>query len=286
MHTGPKQSAPPIRKCLAITKSWKRCRNTPGDRWLCTTHRRWPLTAGITGLVGLVTVLGSIATIHGIWGPSGRQTLPVHAAPQNPGFEVFSHHRRLDLGEWQYVPKELAEQKISACRWKDVLELRRTGSATQFTLRHATTGILTPDFSSVSRHPITYKETVEQPIGGPRLTNRIFDVTADVSAEPAGERFILEVDATYWNACNNLAEPWAAWPVTNPTEHGVFEIQFPSSRPFMSFERRRGARDNKKPDLVTDAAVEFASDNSFIRWRIDAPILNWVYMVLWEWKRY
>jgi len=214
---------------------------------------------------------------------------PAALITQEPGrdppsdFEVYSQQRTLDLSAWQFVPDGHAAEKLSPVIWKDTFKLRRLRpSGILFTIRHATTGVPTPDFSSPSHH-ISNRETTEKPQGGPRPKLRIFDVSADVSGEPVGEWFNLVIDATYWNACNNPHTSWGALPVVHPTQEAVFEIQFPSGKPVKTWERREGSRDTTSSELVTDASIEILDDRKTLRWKIDAPRLNWVYKFAWEW---
>ena len=205
------------------------------------------------------------------------------AAPSNADFDVYSHQRSLDLRGWKYVTQDRALQEISRAMWQDKLKLRRLrGEVNTFCIRHASTGLPTPEFSSDSHH-VTVTETKELPLKGPRLTLRIFDACLDISGEPVADWFSLQLLATYWNAFNNESSAWAAIPAIHPTKTLAFEIWFPANKPIKRWERREGARDTELSEIVTDDAVEVSSDGTHLRWKIDGPRRNWVYKVVWEW---
>lgn len=198
-------------------------------------------------------------------------------------FEVYSLDRKLDLARWQFVPELNKEDRLSAAFWSDTYKVRRLRpTARQFTVRHASSGAPAPEFASPTHH-LTVEETKERPQGGPRPKLRIFDITVDVSGEPIGEWFDLVINATYWNAFNNAEDGWAGLPIVHPTQQAVFEISFPTTKPVSSWERRRGSRDTATSDLVTDNAITVEEDGSRLRWKIEAPELNWVYKIIWEW---
>ncbi len=197
-------------------------------------------------------------------------------------FEVFFHDRHLDLSQWQFVPDGKATEKLSPALWTDKLKVRRLREdAKSLCIRHATTGLPTPEFSS-STHHVSFNETTELPQGGPRPKLRIFDACLDVSGEPVGQGFELLLVSKYWNAFNDPQTAWAALPVINPTKVAIFEIYFPNDKPVKTWERREGARDTTASELVTDDAIQMI-ERRVLRWRIDNPQRNWVYKFVWEW---
>ncbi len=198
-------------------------------------------------------------------------------------FEVFSYDRKLDLSQWQFVPDGHATEKLSPVLWNDKLKVRRLNARSKsFVIRHATTGIVTPEFSSDTHH-VEPHETVEKPQEGKLYKLRIFDVSLDVSGEPVDQWFPLELKAKYWNACNDPEKGWAAIPIVHPTENLVFEIQFPASKPVETWERRVGPRDTTTSDLITDDAIWIDPNNQVLRWTVDHPQRNWVYKYVWKW---
>jgi len=197
-------------------------------------------------------------------------------------FEVFSHHRHLDLSQWQFIPDGKATEKLSSALWIDKLKVRRLREdAKSLCIRHATTGVPTPEFLSKTHH-VSFNETTELPQGGPRPKLRIFDVCLDVSGEPVDQWFELLLESKYWNAFNNPQTAWAGMPVVNPTKNAVFEIHFPKSKPVKTWERREGSRDTTTSELITDDAIQI-TDRQILRWKIENPQRNWVYKFVWEW---
>lgn len=208
---------------------------------------------------------------------------PAVEADTNAKYEVFFHERRLDMTRWQFVPDGRATEKLSPTIWTDKLKVRRLKDyATSFCIRHATTGIPTPEFSS-DTHRVSVNETTELPQGGPRPRLRIFDVCLDVSREPVEQWFELQLTSKYWNASNNPQNAWAAMPIVHPTRSAIFEITFPSDKPVRTWERREGSRDTTTSELITDDAIQIENNRRVLRWRIDRPQLNWVYRFNWEW---
>jgi hypothetical protein len=197
-------------------------------------------------------------------------------------FEVFSHHRHLDLSEWQFVPDGKTTEMLSPALWTERLKLRRLREdAKSLCIRHASTGVPSPEFSSDTHH-VNISETTERPLEGSRPKLRIFDVCLDVSGEPVGGWFGLTLVSKYWNAFNNPETAWAAMPIVNPTKLAVFEIHFPKDKPVKTWERREGSRDRSSSELITDNAIEITG-RRMLRWKVENPQRNWVYKFVWEW---
>ncbi len=152
----------------------------------------------------------------------------------------------------------------------------------KFVLRHATTASIPIDFRSNTQN-VEILETIEQPEGGLGRQIRIFDVNLDVSGQPLGQWFDVHLESTYWNAINNPENPWVGFPVQYKTNQADIEVRLPRSKPISRWERREGSRDTKTSDLVNDAEARYSKEDNVIEWRIEQPLKNWVYKILWKW---
>jgi len=198
-------------------------------------------------------------------------------------FEVFAHDRQLDLSGWAFVAQDRAHEPISRAVWTDRIKLRRQDDRVDsFCIRHASSGLPTPEFSSTT-HDLAVKETTERPVGGPQPRLRIFDVCVRVSREPVDNWFDTQITAVYWNAFNSPEQSWAGMPLPHQTRNATFAIRFPSQKRPTIWERREGSRDTDTSELVTDDAIRVTDGGRELKWGIQHPRRNWVYKVVWKW---
>lgn len=188
-----------------------------------------------------------------------------------------------DLRQWRFTPDSCKNRRFSPANYTNYLHVKKTKDLDKIILHYATSGF------AIDMRCITHSYTVEQrkkPLQHDGKNVKEYAMTVDVHNVAIGQEFLIVIEATYWNAFNNLngddASTYTDEEVSGLNELGLI-VFFPESKPFKQAERID--RDTKSGNEQSYRGHDefYTDDKKFIYWDIRERSPNHHYELRWTW---
>jgi hypothetical protein len=166
--------------------------------------------------------------------------------------------------------------------------LRKFSDTATFGHRLGTTSNFTPEWYDDGIHTIAAEESKDRKCHPD--TKYSYMLYFDISKEKANVPFNLNYEIDFWNAHNGLKGDWHSFYVSRPTNTLIIKVSFPKNKPYTKFFLKSAPgvdcnthdfRDYPNPNV--EEGVDQQTGAKTITWTIDAPTVQWIYEIGWEW---
>jgi hypothetical protein len=201
-------------------------------------------------------------------------------------FKIIKDERVFDLRDWKPVPPELATKQVSRTRMERTVQLIKTQPADEIRFEFRSTGSeLFVECKSPYPSPrvIGQRKHVVFDEGGKPGTLR--QLSIDVHAIPVGERFVVDMAATFWNGFQTENEFYVRATAYPNSALVSLLVVFPKDKPYKDNpELRVKSISNKKFEEFSRDKVLLESENrDWLYWEVDQPQADHVYYMHWKW---
>jgi hypothetical protein len=199
-------------------------------------------------------------------------------------FEIIKDERIFDLRDWKPVPPELANKQVSRTRMERTVQLIKTKRVEEIRFEFRSTGSdLFVECKSPYPSPRVIGQSKHVPFDGKPGTVR--HLIVDVHAIPVGERFVVDMAATFWNGFQTENEFYVRATAYPNSALVSLLVVYPKDKPYKDKPelRVRPANSQKFEEFSGDRVLLESKNRDWLYWEVGKPQADHVYYMYWKW---
>jgi predicted acylesterase/phospholipase RssA len=199
--------------------------------------------------------------------------------PQNTGFDVDADDRVWDLRQLRRTGETVSGSAVMT----RTVKLRRSDHAvTHYVFWFETSGRMFNAWPITTEFPLELRTQREAIFNG-RTTVVPWELRIDVSSRPLNEPFVLSIQTESIDAFLKRPNWWTGMTTDRDVGSASMRIVFPKELPYRSPVFLKYQRDRANETTAFDGTLLTAPEENELIWRVEKPLVGWVYRVEWFW---